>query len=139
MSNPEDALKTETQRKAICEEIRGKLMTLGVMNPDDFPPIKKLFEIMTEYEKPDNAQSFSGRIPFPEIDRFIEYKFPMRSCNEASVRMVTARPPTAIRPGFRQQRKPTKAQAAAAEEAAKKRKEKEDADTNTNNSESPAQ
>jgi len=122
MSHPDDALvKTEVQRKAICEEIRGKLMTLGVLNPDDFPPIKKLFEIMTEYEKPENTQSFSGRIPFPEIDRFIEYKFPMRSCSEASVRMVVAnRPPTA-RPGFRQPRKPTKAQAAAAAEAAKKK------------------
>ena len=133
-TNSDDAHKTDVQRKAICEEIRGKLMTLGVMNPDDFPPIKKLFEIMTEYEKPDNTQSFSGRIPFPEINRFIEYKFPMRACNEASVRMVTERPPTA-RPGFRQQRKPTKAQAAAAEEAAKKKANA----TSTNNSESPAQ
>lgn len=120
MTSDDTSLKTEFQRKAMCEEIRGKLMTLGVLNPDNFPPIKKLFEIMAEYEKKENTQSFSGRIPFPEIDRFIEYKFPMRACNEASVRMVPARPPTATRPGFRQQRRPTKAQAAAAEEAAKR-------------------
>jgi hypothetical protein len=132
-------LKTEFQRKAICEDVKGKLMTFGVMNPDDFPPIKKLFEIMAEYEKAENTQSFSGRIPFPEIDRFIEYKFPMRACNEATVRMVTARPPTA-RPGFRQQRKPTKAQEEAAA-AAKKKKESEAAAAapSTSIPESPAQ
>jgi hypothetical protein len=130
----ENSLKTHFHRKAICEDIRGKLMTFGVLNPDDFPPIKKLFEIMAEYEKPDNTQSFSGRIPFPEIDRFIEYKLPMRLCNEASVRMVTARPPTA-RPGFRQQRKPTKAQA----EEAEKKKKKADEAASTSNPASPAQ
>jgi hypothetical protein len=134
MAQETSDIKSEFERRALCEEIRGKLMTYGVLNPDNFPPIKKLFEIMDEYEKADNTQSFSGRIPFPEIDRFIEYKLPMRACNEALVRMVAARPPTAVRPGFRQQRKPTKAQAAAAEEAAKKKKE-----ASTSIPESPAQ
>lgn len=81
------------ERRAIVEDVTGKLMAYGVGPSFPSPAIQELFKILKEYENlPDDATSgFSGRIPFPEIERDIEYKFPLRKANEAYVRMVPRR------------------------------------------------
>jgi hypothetical protein len=93
MTTPHNDTKTKIARMAIREDVEGRLRCLGVSREFPAEAIKKLFDILDSYvDLPDDATSgFSGRIPFPEIGKDIEYVLPLRGCNRATVRMVASR------------------------------------------------
>lgn len=110
-------LRTKEERREITEQIRNKVKDYGIDNPEDFAPIRELFEVLKKYEENELSTGFMGRIKFPEIDRFIVYQLSMRAGTTSFVRMIPMTPQgggATMRKGFRQTRKPTKAQLAKA-------------------------
>lgn len=116
-------LRTQDERRAIVEDVQGKIRAYGVNNPEDHAPIKKLYDIMEQYIHNEQPSGFSGKIPFPDIDRAIDYQFPMRRSAQAHVRMVPLTAPPRDKTGARKLRRPTKAQLAALKEKAQKDKD----------------
>jgi len=89
-------MKTLEERKAIVEDVRTKMATLG-LSPE-FQSLQRLEQLLKDYE--DHGIGSSGTIEFPEAQRIIDYVLPMRACNKAIVRMRSNRLDTP-RPGTR--------------------------------------
>jgi hypothetical protein len=89
-------MKTPEERKAIVDDVRTKMATLG-LSPE-FQSIQKLEGILEDYEH--RGIGSSGTIEFPEAGRSIQYVLPMRACNKAVVCLKTSRMDTP-RPGAR--------------------------------------
>jgi len=78
--------KTKQDRLKIMLNIRERLVNFTTSTFEkinlwdtDFPAIKRLKEIFKEYvnQEGQHVTGFSGKIPFPEINRSIVYKLPI--------------------------------------------------------------
>lgn len=91
--------KTVEERTAICNDVRKKIAEMAV---GDLEALKELEKVLQEYVNCTGDAGFTGRIPFPEVNRVIEYKLPMRKCNDAYVRL--SQPPRVAKTGIRKTR-----------------------------------
>lgn len=103
------SVKTVQEREQIVDDILQHLERENLH--DGFPAIKQLKGILAEYIKnPDDQPGFTGKIKFPELNTFISYVLPMRSCNNADVRVINPQSSIQSKKGRRQVRALTKKQ-----------------------------
>lgn len=91
------SLKTPEERRAIADDVRAKMATLG-LSPE-FQSLQRLEQILRDYQ--DEGIGSSGTIEFPEAGRTIQYVLPTRACNKAVVCLKAPRRLDTPRPGAR--------------------------------------
>ena len=93
----DDKYKTVEERKAIVQEVIGKLEEVHLIGWDDethkpysgFEGIEEFLEVLREYEKPVLLSGFSGVVKVPELNRNVEYILPVRKASGHGVRLVS--------------------------------------------------
>lgn len=87
-------LRTREERLIVILNLRDKLrdyLQLDI-NDRDCEALQQLKAIFSQYvnqndENPKSIVSFSGKIPFPEIERVIHYSLPVKKMNEPYIIM----------------------------------------------------
>lgn len=87
-------LRSREERLLVVLNLRDKFrdyFQLDINDPD-CEALKKLKSIFSQYVNQDDANqkmlvSFSGKIPFPEIERVIHYTLPVKKMNEPYIIM----------------------------------------------------
>jgi len=83
-------MSSSIRRKAVAENIRGKLLSQGI-GPQNFESVGKLFGILEMYGNlpEDHQETLQGSFDVSEIDRVLVYHLDATGSSSSFVRVVT--------------------------------------------------